>query len=170
MAAQKGDVNIVGGAAVSPVLPFKVDDRTTSSQTEVIQPGNPVTQDAENYVEIVADGGPVNTSGLMVGIAQSVSTETSSADGVVDVAVVVPFVTRLRAKATTPANIDTSAKLLAILMDAICFDNTSNVITIDENEGDDPNVHGLVVVDGDINKGTLDVYVKPLACTFGNNV
>jgi hypothetical protein len=80
------------------------------------------------------------------------------------------MVTVLRAKATTVANIDTAAKLLAIISDAITFDNTSNVITIDENEGDDPNVHGLVVIGGNISKGTLDVVVKPLATIFGNNI
>ncbi len=170
MAAQKADVNIISGASVSPVLPFRTDDWTTSSQTEVIQPGNPVTQDNGNYVEIVANGGPVNSTGLFVGIAQNTSTETSTAEGTVDVAVVVPFVTKMRAKATTASNIATDAALKAVLLDAITFDNTSNVITIDEDEGDDPNEHGLVVVDGDINKGTLDFYAKPLACAFGNNV
>jgi hypothetical protein len=169
MAAQKGDVTIVRGA-IGDVTRFPVDDRTTSSQTETIKPGNPVTQDNANFVEIVANGGPVNSTGLFVGIAHNESDETSSADGEVDVEVVVPFVTIMRARATTAANIDTAAKLLGIKFDAVAFDNTSNVITIDEDEGDDPNEHGLVIVGGDINKGTLDFYVKPLASVFGNNV
>jgi len=170
MAAQKGDVNIISGASVSPVLPFRVDDRTTSSQTEVILPGNPVTQDNTNYVEIVASGGPVNSTGLFVGIANNTSTETSTAEGSVDVAVVVPFITKMRAKATTVANIDTDAKLKAFLQNAVTFTNAANVITINEDETSDPNEHGLVIVDGDIAKGTLDFYAKPLACVFGNNI
>ena len=166
----KGDVTIVGGAAVSTVIPFKVDDRTTSTQTATIKPGDPVTLDNTNFVEIVADDGPVVSTGLLVGIAHNESTETSSAEGFVDVEIVVPFITKLRAKATTVANIDTVAKLLAYKFNSVNFDNASNVITIDENDADDPNEHGLVIVDGDIAKGTLDVYVKPLACVFGRNV
>lgn len=169
MAAQKGDITIVRGAT-GDVIEYPVDDRTTSSQTETIKPGNPVCQDNANYVEIVANGDPVNTTGAFVGIAQNESTETSSAEGVVDVQLVIPMVTVLRGKATTPANIDTAAKLLGIISDAIAFDNTSNVITIDEDEGDDPNVHGLVVVGGSVTKGTVDVVVKPLATIFGNNI
>ena len=169
MAAQIGDVQVVRGSS-GQVIEYPVDDRTTSSQTETIKAGNPVVQDNENYVEIVPDGDPINTDGAFVGIASNESSETSSAEGVVNVEIVVPMVTVLRAKATTVANINTAAKLLAIISDAITFNNTSNVITIDENEGTDPNVHGLVVIGGNISKGTLDVVVKPLATIFGNNI
>lgn len=169
MAAQIGDVTIVSGA-LGNVLTFPVDDRTTSSQTETIKAGNPVTQDNASYVEIVVNGGPVNSTGLMVGIAHNESTETSTVEGEVDVEIVVPFVTIMRARATTATNIDTAAELLTVKFDAVAFDNTSNVITIDEDEGDDPNEHGLVIVGGDINKGTLDFYLKPLASVFGNNI
>ena len=169
MAAQIGDVQVVKGSS-GQVIEYPVDDRTTSTQTETIKAGNPVVQDAENYVEIVPDGDPINTDGAFVGIASNTSTETSTADGVVNVEMVIPMVTVLRAKATTVANINTAAKLLAIISDAIAFDNTSNVITIDENEGDDPNVHGLVVIGGNTSKGTVDVVVKPLASIFGNNI
>lgn len=165
----KGDVQIVGGGSASAVLPFLVDDRTTSSQTETIKPGEPVTQDNGNFVEIVVTGGPVNSTGLFVGIAHNESNETSSAEGTVDVELVVPFITRMRARATTAANV-TAANLKTYKLDAVAFDNTSNVITIDEDEGDDPNEHGLVIVDGDTAKGTLDFYAKPLACLLGNNV
>jgi hypothetical protein len=166
----KGDVTIVGGGSVTPVINYPVDDRTTSSQTEVIQPGEPVQLDNENYVEIIADGGPVQTDGLFVGIANNVSTETSSAEGVVDVSKVVPEVTLLRTKAETASDINTAAKLLAIRNDCVTFTNTSNVITINASEGDDPNVHGLLIVGGDIINGTLDFYLKPLACVGGRSV
>jgi hypothetical protein len=164
----KNDVQIIGGS-LGAVLPFLVDDRTTSSQTETIKAGEPVTQDNGNFVEIVVNGGPVNSTGLLVGLATRESNETSSAEGDVDVEIVVPFVTRLRARATTAANV-TAANLKAYKLDAVAFDNAANVITIDEDEGDDPNEHGLVIVDGDTNKGTIDFYVKPLAALFGNNV
>jgi hypothetical protein len=166
----KADVTVVGGAAAMTVLPFLTDDWTTSGQTETIKPGEPVQMDAENYVEIVATGGPVYTTGLLVGLAQNESTETSAADGSVDAAVVVPFVSLLRARATTPGNVDTAAKWAALRNDSVCFTNASNVITINEDEGDDPNVHGLVMVGCDTTKGLIDFYVKPLATLFGRSV
>lgn len=166
----KGDVYIVSGA-VGTVLPFRVDDRTTSTQTETIKAGEPVQLDNENYVEIVADAGPVQTgANQLVGLAHNESSETASAEGTVDVEVVVPYVTILRAKAHTAANIDTDAELKAILNDSVTFSNSSNVITVNEDEGDDPNVHGLLIIGGDIDKGTLDFVVKPLATVFGRSV
>jgi len=164
----KGDVTIVAGA-IGAVLPFVTDDWTTSSQTETIKPGEPVTQDNSDYVEIVVNGGPVNSTGLFVGVAHNESTETSTAEGEVDVEMVVPFVTILRAKATTVANV-TAANLKGYKQNAVTFTNSSNVITINEDEIDDPNEHSLVIVGGDISKGTIDVYVKPLATLFGNNI
>jgi len=165
-----GDVKIISGG-VANVISFPVDDRTTSSQTETIKAGEPVQVDNENYVEIVVDGGPVQTgANHFVGVAHNESSETSSAEGVVEVEQIIPNYTVLRAKATTPANIDTAAELLAIRGDAVTFDNASNVITIDENEGDDPNVHGLVIVGGNIDRGTIDFIVKPLATLFGRSV
>ena len=148
------DVQVVRGL-MGEVLPFDVDDRTTSTQTETIKPGKPVTQDNANYVEIVVNGGPVNSTGLFVGIAHNESNETSSAEGTVDVDLVIPMATVLRANATTPANLDTATKLKGLIFDAVAFDNSSNTITIDEDEGDDPNEHGLVIVGGDIIKGTI---------------
>jgi hypothetical protein len=164
----KGDVTIVGGS-LGTVLPFLTDDWTTSSQTATVKPGEPVTQDNGNFVEIVVNGGPVNSTGLLVGIAANESTETSTAEGTVDVEIVVPFITKMRAKATTPANV-TAANLKGYKLDAVTFTNAANVITINEDEGDDPNEHSLVIVDGDVAKGTIDFYAKPLACLFGNNV
>jgi hypothetical protein len=164
-----GDVKVISGGAGN-VIQFRVDDRTTSSQTGTIKAGEPVQLDNSNFVEIIATGGPVQTDGLFAGIAHNESSETSSAEGVVEVEQVIPNYTVLRAKATTPANINTDAKLLAIEFDSITFTNSSNVITINEDEGDDPNVHGLLVVGGDIVKGTLDFVVKPLATVFGRSV
>ena len=166
-----GDVTIVGGGAVTPVSNFLVDDRDTSSQTETIKPGEPVQLDNENFVEIIATGNPLQSGTTqLVGIAQNESTEVAATNGVVDVAIVVPYVTLMKAKTTTVADIDTEAELLAIRNDAVAFDNVSNVITIDGVEGDDPNVHGLVILDGDINKGTLRFYAKPLATLYGRSV
>jgi hypothetical protein len=121
-----------------------------------------------NFVLLCATGDPEVGTDAFVGIADRESDETSTVDGTVDVAVAIPFVTRMRGKATTPANMNTDDELEGILNDAVTFDLTAGVFTIDEDEGDDPNVHGLVLVDGDIRKGTLDFYVKPLNTLFGN--
>jgi len=164
-----GDIEIVGGAAVTPVIPFRVDDRTTSSAAATIKPGEPVKGLSNtNFVLLCADGDPEQGTDAFVGIAHNESDETSSAEGLVDVEVAVPYVTRLRGKATTPANMDTDAELKAFLQNSITFDLVNGVFTFDEDETSDPNVHSFVIVDGDIRKGTLDVYVKPLGTLFGN--
>lgn len=166
----KGDIQIVGGAAATPTLPFRVDDRTTSSASATHKPGEPLKQSNANFALLCATGEPVQSAGLFIGIAHNESDETSTADGSVDVDVCVPFVTRLRAKATTAANLNTDALLEGLLMDAVTFDLTAGVFTVDEDEGDDPNEHGLVIVDGDINKGTIDFVVKPLVSVFGHSI
>ena len=163
-----GDLAIVAGASSTPVLPYRVDDRTTSGASATIKPGEPVKQSNANFVLLCATGDPEQGTDAFVGIGATESTETSSAEGTMDVETVVPFVSRIRGKATTPANIDTDAELKGVLLDAVSLDLTAGVFTIDEDETDDPNVHGFVIVDGDTEKGTLDVYVKPLATLFGN--
>jgi hypothetical protein len=163
----KADIKIVGGNTVTPVLPYRVDDRTTSSATATHKPGEPIKQ-AGNFTLLCATGDPEQGTDAFIGIAQNESDETSTVDGSVDIATVIPFVTRMRANMTTPANCDTDDELEGLLNDAVCFDLVAGVFTIDEDEGDDPNVHTLVIVDGDIRKGTLDFYAKPLGTLFGN--
>lgn len=155
------DVTIVSGPSF--VKEFDVQDRTTSSST-VIYPGNPVkvNQSASNYVVNLATAEPTSAA-PMLGIAESTSTETTTADGKVKVSVVVPGQTVLRCKATTVGNIDTAAELLGVMNDSVTFDLTSTTFTIDEDEGTDPNVHGLMIIDGDISAGTLDFVVKGYA-------
>jgi len=167
----KGDLSIVGGMAVTPVLPFRVDDRTTSSASATHKPGEPLKQNNANFALLCATGDPEQGTDAFIGIAHNESTETSTADGAVDISVVIPFITRIRGKATTVANVDTDAERLGVDMDAVTFDLTAGVFTIDENEADDPNVHSLVIVPGadeDPTQGWIDVYVKPLGTLFGN--
>lgn len=167
----KGDLSVVGGASVTPVLPFRVQDRTSSSASATHKAGEPLKQNAANYALLCATGDPEQGTDAFIGLAHNESTETATADGKVDAEVAVPFITRIRGKATTVANIDTDAELLGLEMDAVSLDLTAGVFTIDENEGDDPNVHGFVIVNpdtGDLAKGMVDVYVKPLATLFGN--
>lgn len=143
---------------------FKVDDRTSSSQTTNLLPGEPVKL-STNYVIALATGDPEIGTDEFVGIVRKQSTETSSADGTVEV-YTCNTDTRLRGQATTTTNIDTAAELLGIIGDFICIDVTgagtngpTGVFTFDENEGTDPNVHGFKVIDGNTTKGSLDVSV-----------
>lgn len=177
----KGDVRVVGNAAVSSVFKYAVEDRTTSTTVAVIQPGEPVhaAGTGNNFVQPIIDGEPVQAqSTRLVGIGASVSTETSSADGYMDVQHVIPMVTVLECRANTPGNVDTQAEFDAIQNDAVTFDaaalnasRDTTPYTIDENEGDDPNDHGLVIIGWDIDRpAMIQVVVKPLVTLFGNNL
>lgn len=151
------DVEIVGGAPC-PTYTFRVEAGAAAS----ITPGKPVKigGTGNNYVVLLATGDPEVGTDRMVGIAASTSTDTATADGTVDVYLVRPGVNIMRAKAHTAANIDTDAELLAILNDSVTFDLTSGTFTVNEDEGDDPNVHGLVIIGGDTEAGTLDFILK----------
>ena len=163
----RNDIKIVEPKDVSS-RQFLVQDRTSSSSTQILA-GEPVKQAADGspYVIKLATGDPEIGTDLFIGIAVNDSTETASADGVVQVAVVVPGVTLLEAKATTPANIDTQAKINALIGDCVCYDLTSTTFTIDENEGNDNNVHGLIIQGGDPAAGTLTHVVKTQATMQG---
>jgi len=87
---------------------------------------------------------------------------------------VLPVRTLIRGKATTSANMDTASELDGLKLDWVCFDDTASsgtngIFTIDEDETDDPNVHGLCIMDGDIDAYTLDVIVHGLACQAAPN-
>ena len=178
----KADLSIVGGAAVTPVVRFETEDRDTSTLIATIKAGEPVKRRATDLdaVEILITGEPTytTTASSFVGIAEKESTETATADGKCDVSVCIPYITRLRGKATTAGNIDLASELRAFLLNAVKFDGVSAITgntdttpyTIDENDTDDQNDAGLVIVDGDIVRGTLDVYVKPLSTLFGRSV
>lgn len=160
----------MGGGASTQVLPFRVDDRTTSSASATHKAGEPLKQNG-NFSLLCADGDPEQGTDAFIGIAHNESTETSTVDGRVDIEVAVPYITVIRGKATTPANIDTDDELELVLMDAVTFDLVGGIFTIDEDEGDDPNVHSLVIVnanESDLTKGELDVVLKPLGTLFGN--
>lgn len=119
-----------------------------------------------NYVILLATGDPEIGTDRMVGIAARVSTDTVADDGTVDVWV--PDANSvMTCAAHTAGNIDTDAKLLAILNDSVTFDLTTSTFTVNENEGDDPNVHGLMIIGGDINQGTLDFILNPSASQAG---
>lgn len=118
-----------------------------------------------NYAVHIQTGDPEQGTDLFLGVIKAaagpVGANTASADGDILVEIVGPG-TILQGKATTVANIDTATKLKAIMGDFVAFDRSADtvagVLTIDEDEGTDNDVHGLFILDGDIVKGTLEVF------------
>ena len=155
------------------VRTYKVDDRTTSGYGMTIKAGEPVTS-TPNYVARVQTGQPNVGAydGLMVGIAVDESTETSTANGTVNVQTILPGQTVWQGVATTKGNVDTASELLAYLGNYIRFDasnvitsTSASVITIDEDDTNDPNKNGLILIDGSADaRGLLDVIVH-INCT-----
>jgi len=160
----QNDITIIRGGGT--IQEYRVDDRDTSSAVQIIA-GDPVQIGGAgaNFVIPLATAEPTDTE-EMVGIAVKDSTETASVDGTVQVQVVIPGKTVMRCAATTPANIDTDAELLAILNDQVAFDLTGAIYTIDENQGDAVS-NGLRILGGDIDNGTLDFMLVNHASDYG---
>jgi len=121
---------------------YEAEDRTTSSITATMKPGEPVkvAGTGTNFVQPLATGDPEVQTDEFVGIVRKESTETSTVDGKVEVTTLIPVKTVLRAKATTTTNVNTAAKLLALMNDWVTFDltastGTNGIFTIDSNEG-----------------------------------
>lgn len=176
----KLDVKVVGGPS-GGVFNWAVEDRTGTTTVASIKPGEPVEAGGtgNNFALPCVNGDPVQAgSSRMIGIGASESTETSSADGYMDVEHIIPMATVLECAVTTPANVNTRAEFDGIQGDTVCFDaaainasRDTTPFTIDEDEGDDPNDHGLVIVGWDERRPTvLRVVVKPLVTLFGNNL
>lgn len=157
------DIEIVKGTGGAEVE-FDVAAGAAAS----IKAGEPVVRSTTtDYVALAADGDPTNASGhILVGIASKDSSDTVGADGKVLVQMVLPGQTILRLKAHTPANIDTEAKLLTYMMNCVELGGTTDW-TVNEDGTDDPDAHGLLIIGGDIDKGTLDVMVKSYATIVG---
>lgn len=121
-----------------------------------------LTGTGTNFADLILDGDPEGGTDIFLGITKNAASNTAAANGKVLVELVGPG-SCLSGRMTTPANADTAAELLGIMGDYVCFDRSAataaGVLTIDEDEGTDPNVHGLFIVDGDITKGTLEVLV-----------
>lgn len=167
------DLQIV--AMPGPTYTFLRDDRDTSSESSTVEPGEAVKVGGagRNFAILILTGDP--TIGLasgveLIGIVSKESTEVAAVDGEVECQTLIGNASVIKGKATTVGSINTAAELLAIRNDHITFDVTTTVQTIDETEGDDPNVHGLFVLGGDIALGTLDVIVNPLVCIGGGGL
>lgn len=151
----KNDVKIISGADDCLVK----TENVASGSANSLHPGDAIKKNG-NYVIRIATGDPQIGTDEGVGICISESTDTAAADGTVRVLYPIPGKTVLRCKATTTGNLDTAAELAGLIGDCVCFDLSSTTITIDEDEGDDPNLNGLKIVGGDIVKGTLDFVIQ----------
>lgn len=151
----KNDVKIIdqGGHNVVPTRRY----RTEAGATQILL-GEPVKigGTGSNYAIPVPTAEPTVAIGAVLGIAASDSDETAVADGFVDVYLPLPGVL-YRAKATTPANIDTDAKLLALLNDTVGFTLAAGVYTVNE---DDAVGDGLSIKGGSIAEGTIEFEVR----------
>ena len=167
----KNDVKIVdkGGYLNIPTRNFPVQDRTSSSETAFYAGDALKILDGQsgNYVGRLATGDPAIGTDIVVGIAASNSTETSTADGTVNVYMPLPGVV-YRCNAHTVGNIDTTAELLALNFDCVTFDLTSTTFTVNEDEGSDENAHGLRIVGGNITAGTIDFTINPRCTILGD--
>jgi hypothetical protein len=165
----RNDIKVVKDPG--PTVTYQSEDRTASSQTVAYLPGEPlkVGGTGTNFVLALATGDPLVATDEFVGICRKASTETSTADGEVEVTSI-GATTVLRGQATTTTNMDTAAELVALIGDWIAMDVTgagtngpTGVFTFDENEGTDPNVHGIKIITGNVVKGSLDCVVHPNA-------
>lgn len=150
-----------GGLSSVPTYKYRVQAGATN-----IKRGEPVklSSISGEYVVPLADNEPVTGTPTFLGIAATTSTETASADGFVEVYKPLPGLV-FRAKATTPGNIDTDSELKALLNHHVAIDLISGVYTVDEN-ATHAGTNGVIIIDGDIVNGTLDVEFKA-ACTPG---
>ena len=138
-----GDISVISPSGQN--LPASTPYRVAASAT-LIQPGEPVVI-STNYVLKLATSTPTTTL-RMLGVATSLSTNTASLDGLVDVQEAIPGLV-YSTRALTPANINTDAKLLALLNKRVLFDLTSSVFTVAESTVDN-SANGLQIVGGDI--------------------
>src|SRR3990167_51599 len=77
-----------------------------------------------NYAGVCLAGDPEQATDMFGGVSKSAGTETTAVDGVIDVEIAIPG-TILECKATTVANVDTDAELLALLFDHVAFDRSA---------------------------------------------
>lgn len=146
--------------------------RTESNVTVGIREGDGILGQAgtgTNYVALALVGDPEQETDVFIGVSKSAGTETTAADGVIDVEHITAGRTILETLAHTPGNVDTDAKLLALLFDQVTFERSAataaGTLSLNEDEGTDAVVHGLCILDGRITDGMM--YFTPMCATWG---
>ena len=157
----KADLSVIGVNGGN--RPFRVAASATRGYAgePMIWPGTLSSGIASvNTITVMPDARPVVGTDNLVGISSkdmAVNSAGTVTAQTVYVTTLIPQATRVRGKAKTAASVDTDSELLGLLWDVVLFDLTSSVYTIDETGAADTS--GLIIVDGDITKGTLDVVV-----------
>lgn len=146
---------------------YATQDYTTSTATATINVGelliHNIVQDPHAFP--CWTGAPVVGSDEVLGLARKQGTETSSADGNVEVIGFIPGLTVTRGYATTSTNVNTATKLAALIGEWIYIDitaltSTNGHFTFDENEDNsEPNKGSFKIIDGDIIKYTVDCLI-----------
>lgn len=159
---------------------FKTDDRNTTSGKGIartIKAGEPVAE-CEYYVvriDSLVPGAQNTATDVLVGIAEKESTETTAADGVCAVTMLIPRVTVMRGVAHTTDSADSASEVLLLLNSSIVFNasytvydaSNEGVITLDEDDNDET-AHGLKVIAGsEDSQATLDVICKGYGWQYG---
>ena len=137
---------------------------------EPVQFSNPTRgsgSSSVNEVSVCADNDPVIGTDEFKGLltedmkdANGLRTGTVVA-GYVDVEMPIPNATKIRGKAETAADIDTQAELTGVLGDYTEFALVSSQYFIKSTAAAETGA--LMIVDGNISRGTLDVIVDPRA-------
>lgn len=152
MAKNNIRVKDVAGANVLNVQVFNTEAAATA-----IYAGEPVKEKTagSKYVIPLADAEPViGTTTAVRGIASKDSTQTASADGVVEVYVpTANTVFAAKAKSTTAA--DTEAEIIALKGKRVLLDLTSSTYTVDTATADGA-TNGVLIVGG--NAITNEIY------------
>ncbi len=145
--------------------------RTEANVTVGIREGDAIQIAAgtgTNYAALCLDGDPEQATDMFMGVSINAGTETASVNGVIDVEIATPG-TIMEAKAHTVGNIDTDAKLLLLLNDVVSFGRSAataaGVLTLNEDEGTDADVHGFMILDGRISDGMM--YFTPINAWIG---
>ena len=142
----KGDVRIVR----SPYNTIPTMTLQTEANATDINAGEPVkwkSAGSPYAIPLATLDLTIGTDTQFLGIAQSASTHTASADGVVEVYMPLPGVVYGMA-ATTAANVDTQAELDALVGDRVVMTLASSTYTLDEDAGDGA-TNAFYIVGGD---------------------
>ena len=146
MSTTKLDLVAYQGGTFS--LPAPKRYRVASGTTASINPGEPVAKDlGAQYVASMAINKPVVATDFLAGIAVSTSTETSTADGYVDVLDVWDSQAIWLISPNVAATWDTQAEYNVLVGDRVLMDKTSSTYTLLATDGAN---NGCVVEDLDI--------------------
>lgn len=151
--------------------------RTEANVKLGIQPGDCVivAGTGTNYVDLLLDGMPTRGTDVWAGVTRTAASNTSAVDGLISVELVGAGVI-LQGKATSATNVNTDAKLLGMLNDTTNFDRSAataaGILTIDETNttAKKSSTLSLVIISGDIQKGTLRVAVTGGGIIGGSNI